>query len=67
MYLPNLPFFQVETIGDAYMVASGVPRRNGLQHATEVANYAIDIINIVKKDKMRIRVGIHSGSCMAGR
>lgn len=34
---------QVETIGDAYMVVSGVPERTK-DHAQRVARFAIDIV-----------------------
>ncbi|XP_037377957.1 guanylate cyclase D-like [Talpa occidentalis] len=66
--------YKVETIGDAYMVASGLPRRNGSRHAAEVANMALDILSSVGDFRMRhapgvpicIRAGLHSGPCVAG-
>uniref|UniRef100_A0A672RA80 Guanylate cyclase n=1 Tax=Sinocyclocheilus grahami TaxID=75366 RepID=A0A672RA80_SINGR len=66
--------YKVETIGDAYMVASGLPKRNGNKHAAEIANMSLNILSSVGTFKMRhmpdvpvrIRIGIHSGSCVAG-
>ncbi|KAM5248530.1 guanylate cyclase D-like [Ctenodactylus gundi] len=66
--------YKVETIGDAYMVASGMPRRNGRRHAAEIANMALDILSSVGDFRMRhapdapvhIRIGLHSGPCVAG-
>lgn len=59
----------METIGDAYMVASGVPTRNGNRHAAEMANMSLDILSCIGTFKMRhmpsvkvkIRIGLHSG------
>lgn len=60
----------METIGDAYMVASGLPQRNGHRHAAEIANMALDILSAVGTFRMRhmpevpvrIRIGLHSGN-----
>ncbi|XP_064408918.1 retinal guanylyl cyclase 2 [Latimeria chalumnae] len=66
--------YKVETIGDAYMVASGLPKRNGTRHAAEMANMSLDILSLVGSFKMRhmpevpvkIRIGLHTGPCVAG-
>ncbi|XP_041597864.1 retinal guanylyl cyclase 2 [Vulpes lagopus] len=66
--------YKVETIGDAYMVASGLPNRNGSRHAAEIANMSLDILSSVGTFKMRhmpevpvrIRIGLHSGPVVAG-
>ncbi|XP_030630820.1 retinal guanylyl cyclase 2-like [Chanos chanos] len=66
--------YKVETIGDAYMVASGVPNRNGNRHAAEVANMSLDILHCIGAFKMKhmpdvkikIRIGLHSGPVVAG-
>ncbi|KAM9317759.1 LOW QUALITY PROTEIN: retinal guanylyl cyclase 2 [Pholidichthys leucotaenia] len=72
--LSNHDVYKVETIGDAYMVASGLPKRNGNKHAAEIANMSLNILSSVGTFRMRhmpdvpvrIRIGIHSGPCVAG-
>ncbi|XP_075707155.1 retinal guanylyl cyclase 2-like [Rhinoderma darwinii] len=72
--LGNHDVYKVETIGDAYMVASGLPKRNGNKHAAEIANMSLDILCSVGTFQMRhmpdvpvrIRIGLHSGPCVAG-
>ena len=39
-----LDLWKVETIGDAYMVASGVPVPNGNMHAMEVSMMSLDLL-----------------------
>ncbi|XP_048885788.1 retinal guanylyl cyclase 2-like [Brienomyrus brachyistius] len=71
--IENHDVYKVETIGDAYMVASGLPVRNGSRHAAEIANMALDILNAMGTFKMRhmpdmpvySRIGLHSGPCVA--
>ncbi|XP_061186808.1 guanylate cyclase 32E-like [Saccostrea echinata] len=67
---------KIETMGDSYMVASGVPDQNGIAHAFHICKFALDIHNIMKgyrvpttferKESIKIRIGIHSGPCTAG-
>ncbi|XP_017947350.2 retinal guanylyl cyclase 2 [Xenopus tropicalis] len=72
--LCNHDVYKVETIGDAYMVASGLPKRNGNRHTAEIANMSLDILSSVGSFQMRhmpdvpvrIRIGLHSGPCVAG-
>uniref|UniRef100_A0A674NBN7 Guanylyl cyclase C n=1 Tax=Takifugu rubripes TaxID=31033 RepID=A0A674NBN7_TAKRU len=63
-----------KTIGDAYMVASGLPKRNGDRHAVDIAEMALDMLSFVKTFELLhlpgiplwIRIGVHSGPCAAG-
>ncbi len=66
--------YKVATIGDAYMVASGVPERNGDQHAPEICNMALELLKAIQTfciphkpgKSLKMRIGIHSGPCVAG-
>ncbi|XP_067133555.1 atrial natriuretic peptide receptor 1-like [Centruroides vittatus] len=66
--------YKVETIGDAYMVVSGLPIRNGNEHAKEIALMSLSLLRAIRKFKVRhrsdrklqVRIGIHSGPCAAG-
>lgn len=61
--------YKVETIGDSYMVASGVPTPNGRNHAREIALMALRIQQEVKGytishmpgRTLQIRIGLNSG------
>ncbi|KAL5020199.1 hypothetical protein ScPMuIL_003091 [Solemya velum] len=61
--------YKVETIGDAYMVVSGLPLRNGTEHATQVARMSLSILSNLRQFKLRhepgtaikVRIGLHSG------
>jgi len=64
-----LSLLKVETIGDAYLVASGLPTRNENRHAAEIATFSLQILEFVEgykipehtHTKLQIRVGIHTG------
>lgn len=60
---------QVETIGDAYLAASGLPMRNGNAHASEIATFALQILDAIHDFKiphmpekvLEVRIGVHTG------
>ncbi|XP_046726443.1 uncharacterized protein LOC124399522 isoform X2 [Silurus meridionalis] len=66
--------YKVETIGDAYMVVSGLPERNGEKHADEIAKMSLDLVAAVRQvliphmpnKRLQLRAGIHTGPCVAG-
>ncbi|XP_026286627.1 uncharacterized protein LOC113212229 [Frankliniella occidentalis] len=66
--------YKVETIGDSYMVASGLPVKNGDRHVSEIATMALDLLagsmacRIPHRphEKLQIRSGVHTGPVVAG-
>ena len=62
---------KIKTIGDCYMVASGVPNPR-IDHAQAIASLAIDLVrymnNFAQKYRypINLRIGIHSGGVVAG-
>lgn len=65
---------QVETIGDAYMVVSGLPKANNGRHIVEICNMALDLLGEIglfqikhrPGQRLRLRIGVHTGPCAAG-
>ena len=57
---------KIKTIGDAYMVASGVPQQTP-DHASRIADFALAMRDAVEKfDQVDVRIGINSGPVVAG-
>ena len=68
--LEKFDVYKVETIGDAYMVVSGLPSRNGTRHASEIATMSLALLETVRyftiphipEEQLCLRIGLHSGS-----
>ncbi|XP_012256293.1 receptor-type guanylate cyclase daf-11 isoform X2 [Athalia rosae] len=66
--------YKVETIGDSYMVASGLPVKNGDKHVSEIATMALDLLaastifQVPRRpgERLQIRSGVHTGPVVAG-
>ncbi|WKX97320.1 hypothetical protein Q1695_013177 [Nippostrongylus brasiliensis] len=66
--------YKVETIGDAYLCVSGLPKRNGNEHIKEICSMSLGFmkaltdfrIPYLPQERLNIRVGLHSGSVVAG-
>ena len=64
---------KIKTIGDAYMVAGGLPERSE-DHAERVARFALEIQAVMQEEALRtskgeqvqLRIGIHTGEAVAG-
>ncbi|CAH1800463.1 unnamed protein product [Owenia fusiformis] len=66
--------YKVETIGDSYMVVSGLPTRNGIQHVANIADMSLEMLASIAnfrvrhmpRRKLQMRIGMHTGTCAAG-
>jgi PAS domain S-box-containing protein len=62
---------KIKTIGDAYMIVGGLPKRSS-NHPQAIASMALDMQNAIAAFNQRnnlnfsIRIGIHTGSVVAG-
>ncbi|MCP9260458.1 Guanylate cyclase [Dirofilaria immitis] len=66
--------YKVETIGDAYMIVSGLPKENGYAHVENIGNIALQMRSFVTKfkvvhrpeEQLMVRIGFHSGAVATG-
>ncbi len=62
---------KIKTIGDAYMVAAGMPVARA-DHAEAIADMALDMLAVTRELSARahqpieVRIGLHTGSAIAG-
>jgi len=66
--------YKVETIADSYVVASGIPNRNGDKHAGVIATQALTLLSAINDvsykhmpgSQVQLRIGINSGPIVGG-
>ncbi|KAH7724371.1 Protein GCY-23 [Aphelenchoides avenae] len=66
--------YKVETIGDAYMVVSGIPQENGTRHLMHLSDVALEVMQFLldfqvphrKNQRVQIRIGLHTGPVATG-
>jgi len=68
--IENYDVYKVETIGDAYMVVSGLPiKDNGIANAGQIASMSLHLLDEIQRftirhrpsDTLKLRIGMHSG------
>ena len=64
--------YTVYSIGDQFMIVSGLPKQNDTRHATEIASMALQLVDSVKvfpirhkpNERLQLRIGIHRCSIL---
>lgn len=62
---------KIKTIGDSYLIAAGLPKESG-NHAIQCVRVALEMLRFIEQRnassaiKWQMRVGIHSGTVVAG-